>query len=795
MIRFFNNIFELRTKNSSYIFRLMETGHLEHLHYGSKITLGEGVDVTALFEKQTFPLGNTNEYDKEHKAVTLEDLCLEFSSYGKGDIRESFVSIINPDGSRTSDFLFASYEIEKGKKEFNTLPGSYGTEEEVETLKIILKESVYNIYLELFYYVYENCDVITRRAVLRNNCGKKISILKLMSTQLDLNPDNYVMTSFNGAWAREMKRTDIRLLAGKHVNSSFSGTSSSKANPFVMLSKLGTTEDFGDCFGINLIYSGNHYEMAEVSSYGKVRFLAGVNPEGFTYVLEDGEYFESPEAVMTFSSKGFNAMSHNMHEFVRNNIVRGTWKNKVRPVLLNSWEAAYFKINERKLFNLAKTGAKLGIELFVVDDGWFGKRNDDTSSLGDWKVNEEKFPKGLSHFASKLKDIGLDMGIWVEPEMVNADSDLYRNHPDWVIDIDGRNHSEGRNQRILDLTREEVQDYIIDSMTKVFNESGITYVKWDMNRTFTDIYSKNLPASRQGEVLHRYYIGLYRCMKELTKRFPEILFEGCSAGGNRFDLSILSYFPQIWASDNTDALCRSEIQNNYSYGYPLSVISAHVSGCPNHQTLRTTSLQTRFNVAAFGICGYECNFSDMSKEDLEEVTEQIKLYKEWRAVLQFGDFYRGKHYDGDVMPSVLSNTSTNELSFTCVSKDGSKAVGFIMQKLVIPNTPFHNYKAKGLIPDKIYHFFNRELRYNIKGFGDLINTASPIHIKQDSFIHDIVSKYVKMDGEKEDYHLSGDILMNVGVKLKQAFSATGYNNEIMYFQDFASRMYFMETEG
>lgn len=796
MIRKINDIFELSTDKTSYIFRLMDTGHLEHLHYGKKITVCEDVSMDALFEKQAFALGNTNEYDKEHKNMTLEDICLEMSSYGKGDIREAFVSLIYPDGSRTSDFLYVDHEITKGKEEFNTLPGSYDESDQVDHLKITLKDSVYDVFLELHYFVYEKCDVITRSSKLRNECSEEIKLLKLMSTELDFAPDNYVMTTFNGAWAREMKKNDIRLMAGKHVNSSFSGTSSSKANPFVMLSKVGTTEDFGDCYGLNLIYSGNHYEMSEISSYGKLRFLSGINPEGFDFILQNGDEFESPEAVMSYSCSGFNGMSHNMHTFVREHIVRGSWKNKVRPVLLNSWEAAYFKINESKLLSLAKDGAKAGIELFVLDDGWFGKRNDDTSSLGDWEVNPEKFPKGLSHFADEIKKLGMSFGIWVEPEMVNVDSKLYEAHPEWAIDIEGRAHSEGRNQRILDLTNEDVQEYIIESMTKVFGSADISYVKWDMNRTFTDIYSKNLPKDRQGEVLHRYYIGLYRCMKELTKRFPDILFEGCSAGGNRFDLGILSYFPQIWASDDTDALCRSEIQNNYSYGYPMSTVSAHVSGCPNHQTLRTTSLQTRFNVAAFGVCGYECNFSDMKKEEMEEITEQIKLYKEWREVLQFGDFYRGKNYDvGESnYAGALSASTANELSFTCVSKDKTKAVGLLMQRLVIPNSPFHKYVAKGLLPDAKYHFYNRELKYNIKGFGDLVNTASPIHIKQDSMLHNIVSKFVKMDGEKEEYTLTGEMLMNAGVKLKQAFSATGYSDEVRYYPDFASRIYFMDSE-
>jgi alpha-galactosidase len=391
--------------------------------------------------------------------------------------------------------------------------------------------------------------------------------------------------------------------------------------------------------------------------------------------------------------------------------------------------------------------------------------------------------------------MGLDFGIWVEPEMVNVDSNLYREHPEWAMDIPGKPHAEGRNQRLLDLTRTDVQDYIITQMSTLFSSANIAYVKWDMNRTVTDYYAKELPRERQGEVAHRYVLGLYRCMRELTERFPNILFEGCSAGGNRFDLGILCYFPQIWASDDTDALCRAEIQTGYSYGYPLSAISAHVSACPNHQTLRTTPLETRFHVAAFGVCGYECNFNDMKKEEIEAVKVQIALYKKWRSVLQFGNFYRGRSVSDGLygIESAIIRSPGNATEWTCVSEDRTRAVGFLMQKLVVPNTPFEDYHAKGLDEGMLYHFYNRELKYNVKEFGDLINTVAPIHVKQDSLTHNLIEKFVKMDGETEDCAAYGDTLMYNGIKLRQAFAATGYSDEVRYFQDFGSRMYFMEN--
>ncbi len=793
MITNVKNHFILETHQTTYCFRVLETGHLEHLYYGRKVTVPEGCGVEALWEKQAFAMGNLNVYDGEHKSFSLENIRLEMSSYGKGDIGEPFIEVIHADGSFTSDFLFASAEIKTGKPEFNNLPGSYDEKGEAEWLCITLADKQYGLKLELNYYVYADCDVICRNSRFINESAETVTLQRLLSTQLDLDTAGYVFTTFNGAWAREMKKNQVCLYGGKHMNASYTGTSSSRANPFVMLGRSETTEDCGECYGMNLIYSGNHYEAAEVNSFGKTRFVSGINPQSFCFVVEPGESFEAPEAVMTYSHQGYNGMSGQMHKFVREHIVRGAWKNKVRPVLLNSWEASYFDINEKKLLNLAKAGAEAGIELFVMDDGWFGERNDDSSSLGDWEVNLKKLPGGVSGLCEKVKKSGLQFGIWVEPEMINVKSKLYQAHPDWVLQIPEKPHSEGRNQRILDLTKVEVQDYIIEKMSEVFGSADISYVKWDMNRTFTDYYSDSLPPHRQGEVAHRYVMGLYRCMRELTERFPEILFEGCAAGGNRFDLGILCYFPQIWASDDTDALCRAEMQNNYSYGYPLSVVSAHVSACPNHQTLRSTPLESRFAVAAFGVCGYECNFCDMKKEEMDAVKEQIALYKEWREVLQKGRFYRGRNFQtADRGGSCLSNEEGNLMEWTCVSSDGEKAVGFLMQKLVIPNTAFHCYKAKGLQPDVKYHFYNRRLKYNVKNFGDLVNTVAPIHIKQDSLVHNLVAQFVKMDGETEDLCAYGDTLMYGGVHLKQAFAGTGYNDEVRYFPDFGARLYFME---
>ncbi len=778
MIRQLDGIWVLETAHTSYLFRLLETGHLEHLYYGNRISIDSKAEAEALAEEHAFAPGNTNTYNSSVPQFSLEDMRLEMSSYGKGDIREPFVEVIHADGSYTSDFLFDSAQILEGKQPFATLPSSYEENQNVQELVITLKDAGYPLTLELHYYVFEEYDVISRSAKLINTGNEAVQLTRLMSLQIDFETDGFVLSTFNGSWAREMQRHDVRLTAGKHVNASYTGSSSNRANPFVMLSEETTGEDAGACYGFHLIYSGNHYEAAEVSGYRKTRIVTGINPQSFCFRLEPEESFEAPEAVMTFSMDGFNGMSQRMHSFIRKCIVRGEWRDKVRPILLNSWEAAYFDINESKLLKLAKAGKEVGIELFVMDDGWFGTRDDDTQSLGDWEVNSKKLPNGLAGLAKKINDLGMDFGIWVEPEMVNVNSELYRKHPDWVMEIPGKPHSEGRNQRILDLANPVVVDYLIEQMTNVFSSANIAYVKWDMNRIFSDYYSSYLPPERQQEVGHRYIMGLYRMMDTLTSRFPKILFEGCAAGGNRFDLGILCYFPQIWASDDTDALYRVNGQTGYSYGYPMSVVSAHVSACPNHQTLRVTPLSTRFAVAAFGVCGYECNLCDMNKEDLAEIKAQISLYKEWREVLQKGSFYRGR------------NGNIHE--WTCVSSDRKKAVGMLMQELVQPNTQFEQYKAKGLDEAKKYHFFNRDLRYNIKNFGDLVNTAAPVHVKQDSLLHNVIAKFVTMPGEKEDYVLSGGTLMYGGVKLKQGFAATGYNEEVRYFQDFGARLYFME---
>ena len=770
--------FVLDTRNTSYAFKIMETGQPEHLYYGAKITVNEMADLEALSEKRAFQQGNSIAYDQEHLSFTLEDVSLEMSGYGKGDIREPFVEVVAADGSFTTDFVYESDEIKSGKSELKTLPSSFG--DEVEGLHVTFKDKNNGYIIVLSYYVYEKEDVITRTAKFINASSATVSLRRLMSTQVDFNEAGLIVSTFRGAWIKEMQMVDTKVSAGKFVNASFTGSSSNRANPFVMISREGASEYQGDVYGFNLIYSGNHYEAVEVNAYDKTRVVTGINPTQFNFNLKPGDEFEAPEAVMTFSREGHNGMSQNMHAFVNDHIVRGEWSKKARPVLLNSWEANYFDINESKLVALAKKGKEVGVELFVMDDGWFGDRHDDKRALGDWFVNTKKLPRGVKGLAEKINKVGLDFGIWIEPEMVNVDSDLYRAHPDWAIEIPGKHHSEGRNQRILDFANPQVVDYMIKAMTEVISSGNIAYVKWDMNRIFSDVYSQHLPADCQGEVFHRYIMGFYRLAKALTEGFPHVLFEGCASGGNRFDLGALCYFPQIWASDDTDAVARLTIQNGYSYGYPMSCVSAHVSNVPNHQTLRKVDIEHRFAVACFGVLGYECNLSDMKKEDLSAIKEQIETYKKFRECMQYGDFYRSKF--------------GNVIEWTVVSKDKKQAVGMVFQKEVRPNAPFMDYHAKGLDPLKKYHFYSKESKVSIKMFGDLVNGVTPIHIKQDGFLHGLIDRFVTPKGDKEDYVAYGDALMYAGVGLKPAFSSTGFDMEgsVRIMHDNNARLYFME---
>lgn len=778
MITVKDEVFFLNTQNTSYIFGVTKEGLLEHFHYGKRVDISEDLyvdSVRAMREKVSHAKGTTVNYEKDSYTVT-EDMLLEVSGLGKGDFREPFVIVRYGDGSITSDFIYESARVldtpEFPKGMPSAIPDGEGT---LEQLEVVLKERVKNVRLRLIYTVIPACDVITRRAELINESDETVVIKRLMSTQLDIDDCGLKAITFGGNWGREMTRTDTIVEAQTLVNATTAGISSNRSNPFMMLTAADATEEAGDCYGFNLVYSGNHCEMVNVGGFYKTRFLSGINPTGFEWVLATGESFETPEAVMTFSAAGFRGISLNMQHFVKRHIVRGHFKDKVRPILLNSWEAAYFNISESRILSLARKAKEAGVELLVMDDGWFKGRNDDTTSLGDWTEDKKKLPGGIEGIAVKVHDVGLDFGVWVEPEMISENSDLFRAHPEYAMRIPGRDNSPGRNQMILDLTNPEVREYVKSSMKNVIGKKGVNYIKWDMNRMFSDVFSGVLEAEHQQETAHRYVLGLYEIVKYLTEEFPEVLFENCASGGNRFDLGMTAYMPQTWGSDDSDAFERTRIQTGYSYGYPMSTVTSHVSACPNHQTLRNTPLDTRFNVAAFGVFGYEINLGECSSEDFKEIKAQIETMKEWREVFFFGDFYR-----------------VTDTQWMVVSPDKRRAVTMIWDKLTTPNNFYRKIKTVGLDESFTYHVYNIKLKHNIKQFGSLVNQVSSVHIRQDSFVHNTIAKFYKMDGETEDYTVSGALLNNAGIKLKQAFGGTGFDNETRLFKDFSSRMYFFE---
>ena len=761
---------------------VLPTGELQNLHYGKR--LREMKDYYPLQPKNHVPYGTMVYTDPLQPNIGLDDQCLEYSGLGRGDFREPAIELTYLDGSMTTSFLYKSRKSYRGRVGIPGLPSATGNENDCETTEIELCDSEKGMTLTLFYCVYEQFDVITRFASLKNNSGGRVNLRRMMSAQLDLFDSGYSFTTFDGCWANERSRNDRALKPGVYVNDSKTGASSSRHNPFVMLIKNGCNEQQGECYAFNLIYSGCHSEICEVTYPGRTRLLTGINPSSFSWVLEDGESFYTPEAVLSYSSGGLNLLSQNLHGFVNHAIVRGCWRDRERPVLINNWEATDFDFDQAKLIKLAKEAAELGIELFVLDDGWFGKRNNDKSSLGDWYVNKKKLPDGISGLASKINKLGMMFGLWVEPEMVNEDSDLFRAHPDWIVRTPDRKPCYGRNQFVLDLTLPQVRRFIADAMTQVFSQANIQYIKWDMNRNLSDMYASGLPPERQGEFMHRYILGLYEILEELTSRFPEILFESCASGGNRFDLGMLCYMPQTWTSDNTDAYTRLSIQGGTSYGYPLSTMGAHVSASPNMQTLRTAPIETRFNVAAFGLLGYELDLTALFKFDKKAIEEQISFYKKYRRVFQFGRFYR-----------LSEPLDSDKVVWLCVSEDKSIAVAGLFQGSAKVGLGYDVLKTDGLEEEKTYSVTGRRQYINVKAFGSLVNRVLPVKIRGDGVVHSVISSRYMFEMAAESYRAGGDLLNGRGIKLLQQFSGAGYNENLRILSDYGSRLYVFEAEA
>ncbi|MFR1906406.1 MAG: alpha-galactosidase [Clostridium neonatale] len=707
-----NKLFNIESKNTSYILNVLETGHIAHLYWGRKINSNK---IDYLIKKRQCGsfLADLDNIDDFH----LEAVPQEYPSYGNPDLRSPAIQIKLSNGTTVTDFRYDSHKIFKGKNKLQGLPATYVENDiEAETLEITLNDSLANLKLILSYTVFEEYDAITRNVKVINDSNEEIDILRVLSANVDFNHSEFDFIQLSGAWARERHIVRTPLRSGGQCVESRRGASSHAQNPFMALVSHEANEDVGDVYGFNLIYSGNFLANVEVDMHNNSRAQIGINPFDFTWNLESKQEFQTPEVVMVYSPNGLTGMSHIYHDLYRERLARGSYRDKERPILINNWEATYFDFDNEKIKEIAKEASDLGIELFVLDDGWFGERNSDDSSLGDWFVNENKIKCGLNSLVKDINDLGMKFGLWFEPEMISPNSNLYREHPDWCIHIENRTRSLARKQLVLDLSRDEVCDAVIKMITDVLKSAPISYVKWDMNRNITELGSPAWPPKKPKELAHRYMLGLYKILENITSNFPDILFESCSGGGGRFDGGMLYYMPQTWTSDDTDAIERLKIQEGTSLVYPSISMGSHVSAVPNHQVNRITPLSTRGIVAMAGSFGYELDVTKMTDIEKEEVKKQIELYKSIRKVVQFGDLYRLK-----------SPFKSNEVSWMTLSKDKEFAiVSYVKQYSEVNKIP-GRLKLKALDENSLYEiietkevFGGDELMYIGLEIGELI---------------------------------------------------------------------------
>lgn len=679
-------IFHLNNDKISYVMQIEKQRYLKHCYYGKRIKKWRGGIKDYYYDR-----GFCANPVPEDRTFSLDTQLREFPEFGQGDFRSPAYEMEDAKGDRNARFCYSGYRILDGKIVPDHLPHVYTeTDTEAMTLEITLQDRLRNQRILLYYTIYEDA-VITRFAKWINDGTEPIEICRLLSLSMDLSTQQYDVLTLAGAHTEEKNVYRRSLCADSVVIDSCRGTSSPQATPFFGILSPQATEEQGEVLGVNLIYSGDFYGCVQCGQYGTTRVQMGINPFQFGWELQAGESFCTPEAVLVFSDKGLGGMTDTFHRLYRSRVCRGKYRDMERPVLLNSWEGMYFDINEEKILSLAREAAELGIELLVMDDGWFKGRNTDTTSLGDWTEDREKFPDGIQNLAEKVRQTGVGFGIWFEPEMISKESDLYRAHPDWVIRSPRYEPTLSRHQLVLDLSNPAVCDYLIDAVGKVLEPGNISYVKWDMNRHLTDLGSAYLGRKNQKELSHRYVLGLYRVMEELTRHFPDVLFESCSSGGGRFDAGMLYYMPQTWTSDNTDAVCRLKIQHGTSYLFPPVTMGAHVSACPNHQVGRTTPLATRFAVASAGNLGYELDLKKLSKEEKEEVREQIKIYKERRRTVQFGTYYR-----------LADPFQENQSAWNIVSEDGSEVIFTHVQILARSAYRIPVIQLRGLDPDAVY---------------------------------------------------------------------------------------------
>ena len=695
--------FNLSTSKTSYVLKVLDSNHVAHVYWGKKIK-AKNLDYVLRSKNWGSFLTNTDNIDD----FMLEMTPQEYPGYGSTDLRTPAVELQFSDGTSATDFRYESHNIYAGKNKLNNLPATYVEDEnEAMTLELTLVDSLKNVKLILSYSVFEEFDAITRSVKIINESNEDVNINRVLSANVDFRDSDYELLQLSGAWARERHIIRKEIRSGSQSIESRRGSSSHAQNPFMALVRKDTTEQHGEVYGFSLIYSGNFLASVEVDMHSNARTQIGINPFDFTWLLKSKEEFTAPEAVLVYSNEGLTGMSHIYNCLYGKRLCKGKYRDEVRPILINNWEATYFDFNETKIKEIAREATNLGMELFVLDDGWFGKRDDDNSSLGDWFVNEEKLKGGLNKLATEINEMGLQFGLWFEPEMVSPISELYKEHPDWCIHIPGRNRSEARRQLILDYSREDVCNYIIEKISEVLSSAPISYVKWDMNRNMSEIGSAKLPANRQREVAHRYILGLYKVLEEITTRFPDVLFESCSGGGGRFDPGMLYYMPQTWTSDNTDAIERLKIQFGTSMVYPNASIGCHVSAVPNHQVDRITPIETRGVVAMSGNFGYELDITKLPESEKEIIKEQVKLYKEIRETIQFGKCYR-----------LSSPFENNDVAWMFISKDCEEIIVSFVRTLAKPNSKFISLKLVGLDESSKYEILGENI---IVGGDELMN--------------------------------------------------------------------------
>ena len=680
-------IISLNTAHHLYQMQIADGGILLHLYYGEQ-TASE-----MRYLIRTADRGfSGNPYDQRmNRGFSLDTLPQEYACAGVGDYRAPALRVLSSSGSRSADLRYVGHTVTSGREPVPGLP-FVREEADTETLTVTLRDEVIGLTAELVYHVFPSKDILSRSVRLINSGAEDLTLEKAASFSLDFPYGNYDVMHFYGRHC--MERTAERLPLPRSVFSvgSSRGMSGHHHNPFVILCDRETTENAGDCWGFMLMYSGGHLEELEVNQLGAVRVVSGLQPDGFSWQLRPGETFLAPEAILAFSSEGFNGLSRSLHRIIRENVIAPRWREARRPVLLNSWEAAYFNFDAEKILAFARSARELGMEMLVLDDGWFGKRDDDNSGLGDWTVNEKKLGCSMKELSDRIHDLGLKFGLWFEPEMISEDSDLFRAHPDWALTDPGRKPTLARNQMVLDMSRQDVVDYLFDAMSSVLDHARIEYIKWDFNRSIANCFSHALPGSRQGEVPHRFVLGTYQLLERLLRRYPDMMIEGCSGGGGRFDAGMLFYCPQIWCSDDTDPIERLDIQRGTSYGYPVSTMGAHVSASPNHQTGRSTPLFTRGVVAQAGTFGYELNVNALSGEEKDAIRAQIDDYKKYAELIAHGDYYRLCALED--MPDCSA--------WMFVSPDRKEALVSLVMTHLRANAPFPWFRLQGLIPEGTY---------------------------------------------------------------------------------------------